>query len=144
MPDAINKERFEKIVLLLSSDQPGEVYAAAQAIGRQLPQAKLDWHQFAKLITSRLCHTPDPQATGYTETHKDHREERAAERPHGQFMADIEREMVNILWTRHRSQLKDNERDFISQQMVRISDYGAKTYITAKQRNWLHLIWERF
>lgn len=44
-PDAC--ERVAKCILLLSSDQPGEVVAAANAIGRTLIAYGATWHELA-------------------------------------------------------------------------------------------------
>ncbi|MEM6550403.1 MAG: hypothetical protein AAF713_22160 [Pseudomonadota bacterium] len=38
------------MILLLSSDQPGEVFAAAQMIGHKLERAGLDWHALADAL----------------------------------------------------------------------------------------------
>jgi hypothetical protein len=52
----MDAERLEKLLLMLSSDQPGEVVAAAQAIGRSLKADGSDWHDLA----SRL-RNPEPR-----------------------------------------------------------------------------------
>lgn len=41
-----------KLVPLLSSDSPGEVFATANAIGRTLGSAGLDWHDFTLRLGS--------------------------------------------------------------------------------------------
>ncbi len=43
MPD----DRLRKLVVMLSSDEPGEVAAAAEAIGRALKAEGRDWHWLA-------------------------------------------------------------------------------------------------
>jgi len=43
--------KLEKLVLMLSSDQPGEVVAAANAIERALRTAGADWHDLAHELT---------------------------------------------------------------------------------------------
>jgi hypothetical protein len=43
--------RLRKLVLLLSSDQPGEVLAAVAAIQRALQTAGADWHDLASALT---------------------------------------------------------------------------------------------
>ena len=51
-------ERLEKLLLMLSSDQPGEVVNAARAIGRALRDNGRDWHDLA----SRLKNSnPNPK-----------------------------------------------------------------------------------
>lgn len=42
-----SNDRLSKLVLLLSSDQPGEVAAAAAAIGRLLAARGENWHDLA-------------------------------------------------------------------------------------------------
>jgi hypothetical protein len=37
-------ERLKKLLLMLSSDHPGEIASAARAIGRTLKEAGTDWH----------------------------------------------------------------------------------------------------
>ena len=44
--------RLAQLLLLLSSDQPGEIINAARAIGQTLQNAGADWHDLtAKLLT---------------------------------------------------------------------------------------------
>jgi hypothetical protein len=43
-------ERLEKLLLMLSSDQPGEVVNAARAIGRTLRDNGSDWHDLARRL----------------------------------------------------------------------------------------------
>jgi predicted NAD-dependent protein-ADP-ribosyltransferase YbiA (DUF1768 family) len=49
-PSPSLRVRLGRLVLLLSSDKPGEVSAAAAAIGRTLEAAGLDWHAFAAIV----------------------------------------------------------------------------------------------
>lgn len=46
MTDRIT-ERLQKLLLMLSSNQDGEVVAAARALGRTLKDIGTDWHDFA-------------------------------------------------------------------------------------------------
>lgn len=50
--------RLRKCVLLLSSDQDGEVLSAARAIGRTLTSLGLDWHDFASALTGTALPAP--------------------------------------------------------------------------------------
>jgi hypothetical protein len=50
--------RLKKLLLMLSSTQPGEVVAAAGAIGRTLREAGRDWHDLARGL---LAEAPHPQ-----------------------------------------------------------------------------------
>jgi hypothetical protein len=47
----IDAERLEKLLLMLSSDQPGEVVNAARAIGRTLRDNDSDWHDLARRLS---------------------------------------------------------------------------------------------
>jgi hypothetical protein len=51
--------RLRQLLLMLSSDQPGEVAAAAAAIGRALKAAGTDWHALASGL---LAEAPHPSA----------------------------------------------------------------------------------
>jgi hypothetical protein len=44
--------RLKKLLLMLSSDQPGEVVAAAKAIGRSLKTDGSDWHDLARRLSA--------------------------------------------------------------------------------------------
>ena len=50
--------KLTKLVLLLGSDKPGEVVAAAAAIGRTLHAGGADWHDLAEVISR-----PGPEPT---------------------------------------------------------------------------------
>lgn len=52
-------DRLRKCVLLLSSDQDGEVLSAARAIGRTLTSLGLNWHDFANAIAGPALPKPD-------------------------------------------------------------------------------------
>lgn len=49
IPPALAAE-LRPLVLLLSSNQPGEVFAASQRIGRKLGEAGLDWYALADVL----------------------------------------------------------------------------------------------
>jgi hypothetical protein len=46
--------KLQRLLLLLSSNQPGEVVAAAAAIGRTLRAAGCDWHDLAAGISPAI------------------------------------------------------------------------------------------
>ena len=50
--------KLSKIIPLLSSDQPGEVVAAAAAVGRVLSEAKLDWHWLSGKLVGAATSNP--------------------------------------------------------------------------------------
>jgi hypothetical protein len=47
-----NTERLEKLLLMLSSSQDGEVVNAARAIGRALQADGHDWHDLARQLSA--------------------------------------------------------------------------------------------
>jgi hypothetical protein len=51
--------RLEKLVLMLSSDQPGEVVAAAAAIRRTLETVGADWHDLTRELTKPVAPSHD-------------------------------------------------------------------------------------
>jgi hypothetical protein len=53
--------KLSKLVLLLSSDQPGEAAAAAAAIGRTLRTVGCDWHDLASVLQAGPQPQPQPQ-----------------------------------------------------------------------------------
>jgi hypothetical protein len=57
-PNPLNR-RIGQLIRMLSSDQPGEVTAAARALSRTLGGAGLDFHELAKLAETGL-HLPAP------------------------------------------------------------------------------------
>ena len=52
--------RIGQLIRLLSSPQPGEAGAAAQALNRTLVSAGLDVHELAKVVEQGLQHQPRP------------------------------------------------------------------------------------
>lgn len=126
--------KFEKVVLMLSSDQPGEVFNAAQAIGRALPAAGLDWHKFAKLVAGRL----GPKAKSEEPPPRTPYEDVVTDR----YVRKDEISKVTFLLNMP-SALTARERMFIEDLYNRIGRWGDRTMITGKQRSWLNAIWER-
>ncbi len=53
-------DRLHKLVLLLSSDQPGEVAAAAAAVTRLLAAQGCTWHDLAARLTAPPRPAPPP------------------------------------------------------------------------------------
>ena len=50
--------KLRKLLLMLSSDQPGEVVGAAAAISRVLKDIGRDWHDLADAIAGNASHLP--------------------------------------------------------------------------------------
>jgi hypothetical protein len=106
-------ERLEKLLLMLSSDQDGEVVNAARAIGRALRDSGSDWHDLA----SQLKNKPNPKPRD--------------EHPPGDW-----RIMREFCLDRDRL-LRPREREFV----VRLGDWRGN--LTEKQHAWLLAIYQR-
>jgi hypothetical protein len=68
--------RIEQLIRMLSSDQPGEVAAAAQAINKTLTSAGLDIHKLAEIAEAGLrlpAVTEQPRRRPPTTTYKPRR-----------------------------------------------------------------------
>lgn len=63
--DATARAKISKLLPMLSSDQDGEVVAAARAIGRALKAAKADWHDLAKAISAGVASEPQGKKAWY-------------------------------------------------------------------------------
>lgn len=111
--------------LLLGSDQPGEVVAAAAALNRTLGAAGLDRHDFADGIEAGLQAMEAEPATDAPHPHRDRDPDFVSWRA-----------MVDYCLLRD-SGLSDRERDFL--QSLR-SWRGAPT---TKQIDWLSSIYNR-
>ena len=70
MKGVSNIPRLRKLLLMLSSDKPGEVASAAAAITRALAAAGSDWHDLANSLT-----TETPKLKLVTRTRDDDDEE---------------------------------------------------------------------
>src|SRR5580704_11776030 len=75
MQNIANLRRIGQLVRMLSSDQPGEAGAAAQALNRTLVSAGLDIHKLAEVVetglrlplpTERSAPRPRPTSTSTT------------------------------------------------------------------------------
>jgi len=53
--------KLQRLLLLLSSDQPGEVTAAAAAITRTLQSAGHDWHDLVNGLTATATAAAKPE-----------------------------------------------------------------------------------
>lgn len=115
----IDTERLQKLLLMLSSDQPGEVVAAAQAIKRALKAAGADWHYLA----NRLTTGPKP-----------HKADHRARRP--DTWPDDWHVMHDYCLDRE-AQLRSREQDFINSLCEWRGD------LTEKQYAWLASIYQR-
>ena len=112
-------DRLAKLVPLLSSNQPGEVFATAQAIGRTLTGAGLDWHDFTAAITVPATVRPEPEIIREPQTWH---------------------ELCDALRNRFCDLLTTKEFSFVSDMWHRTWGNGQPT---EKQANWLRGIWAK-
>jgi hypothetical protein len=96
-------ERLKKLLLMLSSDQPGEVVAAAQAIGRTLKIDGSDWHDLARRLSApataktRSSEQPRRDNNNNDSSNKDWRSLREYCLQHDDQLRPREREFVENL-----------------------------------------------
>ena len=117
-------DRLKKLVLMLSSEQDGEIVAAARAIGRNLKDTGLDWHWLADHLSGE--YRADPK------------------RSDGFNARGVEeyRSRVGFCFA-HRADLRSREHEFITQLQNRFNEYGAETFLSPKQRAWIDDIYKR-
>jgi hypothetical protein len=108
--------RLRRLVLLLSSNQRGEVAAAAAAIDRTLKSAGADWHVLADELL------PEHSKAGHTSDSSNPPEDRRA-------MRVVCLVHSHLLRTREKQFLDDLER--------------WRGNLTEKQLAWLHSIYSR-
>jgi hypothetical protein len=113
--------RLRQLLLMLSSDQPGEVAAAAAAIGRALKAAGTDWHGLANGL---LVEAPQPGAR------------RRRNDGDSQDAADDWREMHEYC-AQHSDLLRSREEEFIES----LGEWRGRP--TEKQLAWLCSIYAR-
>jgi hypothetical protein len=118
---SVDQEKLAKLLLMLSSDQPGEVVSAARAIGRTLQGAGSNGHDFAaRLLPTRLGarERPDDDSNPFGP---------GPNRWRGMHKFCRERD----------AQLRPRERDFIK-------SLGTwRGALSEKQLNWLTAIYQR-
>ena len=113
--------KLKPLLLLLSSDQGGEVVAAANAIGRTLKNAGCDFHDLAARLTA--------PSSAKTRSREQPREET-------QHDANDWYAMRNFCLA-HENQLRPREREFV----MNLITWRGK--LTPKQLKWLRAIYER-
>jgi hypothetical protein len=119
--------KLQKLVLLLSSDQPGEVAAAAKAIERALQGIGADWHDLARELAKPAPAAPQPNTSknnGYSHRWDDDDDD------------DDWRELRDFC-QRHENWLHGREQDFIET----LEHWRGRP--TEKQMNWLRSIYAR-
>jgi hypothetical protein len=108
--------RLKQLLLMLSSDQPGEVTAAAAAITRTLKNQGADWHA---LVDGLVKEAPQPK--------------RSARADHDDDAAADWRTMREYC-LRHRDRLRERELEFLD------SLGNWRGDLTEKQYGWLAAI----
>jgi hypothetical protein len=111
--------RLRQLLLMLSSDQPGEVAAAAAAIGRALKSAGTDWHALANGL---LAEAPQSSRARHTDNNNSD--------------ADNWREMLEYCAQR-TEMLRSREQEFIES----LGEWRGRP--TEKQFAWLCAIYAR-
>ena len=111
--------KLEKLVLMLSSDQPGEVVAAAAAIKHTLRTADADFHDLARGLTGTATSSSSSSSTSSSS-----REDRDWRPLHAYCKC-------------HLDELSSREQDFMS------TLDRWKGNITERQRAWLEAIHDR-
>lgn len=126
-------EKIAKLVLMLSSQNPGEVFNAAQAIGRALQTIGKDWHDIAEIVRNLGT------AVSMAPT-KIVLDENGNLRP-----ADLQIALMLIdeIVGGFMDELSEREAGFIRSQQARLRRYGVGTSMSLKQFNWLDAIYRR-
>lgn len=118
-------ERLKKLLLMLSSDQPGEVVAAARAIGRTLKTDGSDWHDLARQLSA--------PATAKTRSSEQPRRDNN----NNNDSSNKDWRSLREYCLQHDDQLRPREREFVSN----LGDWRGN--LTEKQHAWLLAIYQR-
>jgi hypothetical protein len=89
--------RLEKLLLLLSSNQPGEVVAAASAIQRALKAAGASWHDLARGLTQPAAPSPRARKRDRSDQDADWHELHDFCRSRDELLAPRELDFMNTL-----------------------------------------------
>jgi hypothetical protein len=131
----IAAKRLQKLLLMLSSDQDGELVAAARTIGRMLQADDSDWHDLA----GRLAVPARAQASaarGYRRSDpRNNRHDNARGNAHSN--GGIDWRATHGLCLRHPTMLSQREREFLDT----IAHWRGG--LTEKQHAWLAAIHAR-
>jgi len=139
------KKQLGKIVRLLSSDQDGDVVAAARALMRTLKRAGLDIHVFAEMIETKTW--SDDEAREMYKRGIAEGEARAESKRPATFHnvnrnggAEPDWPMIAEACLKHRVHKSEAEAEFCSD-MQRRCECGSEP--TPKQAAWLQKIYSR-
>ncbi len=131
--------KLQKFVLMLSSENDGEVLNAARAIGKALTAEGLDWHWLAtkldapKVMDETFVKYRQPsQAARQAEPEK-----KKSGKPHGLLI--VLKELL-----KHLSEMGDKEQAFIVDMHARVLKFGAGAFVSKKQDVWIANLYEKF
>ena len=116
--------KLSKLVLLLSSDKPGEVTAAPAAIDRALKAADASWHDLARQLT-------EPQAIVIEREAPPRHRRRAAVPDAGTMLAGLrdhpELNFCDSVYRQfgRRRRLSDNQLDVLARIWRKVEDRGT-------------------
>lgn len=134
---------LRQLVLMLSSTFDGEVVNAARAIDRHLKNSGTDWHKFADKFVS----TANGASSGYTKQasngYSSHKAQYEKSRDADEYITENEVYCLSQMVDLHKHSLNTREITFLCDMQERVAEWGARTYITPKQRAWLHIIMKK-
>jgi hypothetical protein len=131
LPDSV-VIRIGQLLRLLASDQPGEVVAAAAAIGRTLVAAGTDLHHLADVAERGLRSVPTPPR----------KKKKAKAKPEPVVDEDSPAGMIKFC-TAAIGELDEREAGFIQSIAGLLRRYGGSFEPTPKQFGWLLSIYQR-
>jgi hypothetical protein len=134
--------KIGKFLRLLSSDQAGEVIAAASAITRTLQAEGLDWHAIAEAVDGAKKFSESDALEIYQRGFQKGRDASEAERGFHSVGEDDHPSWHEIAreCAAHPEKLRENERDFVLDMQRWTVRYGEPT---EKQAAWLRKIYCR-
>lgn len=129
---SIDTDRLKKLLLVaLSSDQPGEAFAALSAINKQLKANKLDAHWLADKLNGASAPPPPKVQPGYQPSYG------PWHKP-----AHVDWQEMLIHCADHRPFLRPREEEFIGSLLNQSQTHGG-WYPSEKQLGWLAAIYSR-
>lgn len=136
-------DKLGKLILMLSSDQPGEVAAAASAIGRELSALGRDWHwlaeQVATLPRARQRQKRHGGADRPPETpqyHDRRRNERYRAKPSDAVRPELREcaeKLEDLCSVDVLMELLDSERSLVESLMTRVKLRGADAILSTAE-----------
>jgi hypothetical protein len=134
----MNVEKIQKLLKLLSSNNDGEVVAAARAIMRTLEAEGADIHELAERVEGRKL-SPSEMQQIYDTAFRRGRDAAAADGGFHNTEGPSFYEMAREVMRKEDGRLSPKERDFVDD-MVR---WCARREPSEKQAKWLHTLYCR-